>query len=233
MRLVASHRHVLARLVWMLGVVALAGCGASREKGVTAPPGQAQVTGTVNRSGTALTGFKVKLYDDATGVQVDSTFTDAGGAYGFSGVGAGQWMVKVSPTDPGDLGYVRFFLDLSTAGQAAAIPPFDVSAHGIALAAPSDGATVDPPTFSAPLHFSWSPYQAPLSWMNARISDSLDVLAWASPQGQATSADWNGLGNQGPYAGAPLPAGTYEWRIKLHLGNAVQAATRVRTLTVR
>jgi len=229
----SSLRLLVVGPAALLAMVALAGCSASREKGLTAPPGQPQVAGTVNRAGAAVAGFKVKLYNDATGAQVDSTFTDATGAYGFANVPTGTWMIKVSPTDPGDLGYVRFFLDLATSGQAATIPPFDVSAHGIALAAPSDGAAVNAPTFSAPLLFSWSSYQAPLSWMNARISDAQDVQSWTSPQGQATAADWNGLGNDGPYAGAPVPPGTYQWRVKLHLGNAVQAATRVRTLTVR
>ena len=227
------HRRALSSLALALGLLVLAGCGASREKGITAPPGQAQIIGTVNRAGTSLAGFKVKLYNDTAGAQVDSTFTDAGGSYGFSGVPAGAWMVKVSPTDPGDLGYVRFFFALSTSGQSATVPPFDVSAHGIALSAPSDGASLVQPTFSSPLRFSWTSYQAPLSWMNARISDTQDVLAWASPQGQATTADWNGLGNQGSYAGAAVPAGTYQWRVKLHLGNAVQAATRVRTLILQ
>lgn len=226
-------RSVIRCLAPALVLTGLAGCGLGREKAPTAPGGQPQVSGTVNRAGTALAGFKVKLYDDSAGTQVDSTFTDATGAYGFSGIPAGKWMVKASPPDPGDLGYVRFFLDLATDGQTAVVPPFDVSAHGIALLTPADGATVDRPTFSSPLHFSWNPYQASLSWLNARVADSLDVMAWSSPQGQATSADWNGLGNDGVYAGAPVPAGTYEWRVKLHLGNAVQAATRVRTLILR
>jgi len=223
-----STRLVLAASI---AVLALSGCG--REKAPTAPGGQAQVTGTVSRAGTPLAAFKVKLYDDVTGAQVESTFTDASGAYGFSGIPAGKWMVKVSPIDPGDLGYVRYFLDFAASGQTAVVPAFDVSAHGIALATPADQASTSPPSFSSPLRFSWSSYQAPLSWMNARLSDTQDVLAWASPQGQATSADWNGMGNDGPYAGAAVPPGTYGWRVKLHLGNGVQAATRVRVLTLQ
>lgn len=212
----------------------LAGCGASRE---TAPASSgstpAQISGTVSRSGTPLGGFKVKLYDDTTGLQVDSTVTDASGAYGFSGVAAGKWMVKVSPTDLGDFGYVRYFLDLSAAGQTAVVPPFDVFAHGLDLLSPADGTDTNPPTFSSPLHFSWSTYQAAFSWMNARLSDAADNPAWASAQGQATSADWNGIGNDGTYAGTVLPAGTYSWRVKIHLGSGVQAATRVRDLILR
>ena len=228
-----SHRRRRARATAVLLLLVLAGgCDVTRERAPTAPPGQAQITGTVERSGTALAAFKVKLYDDTSGLQVDSTLTDASGAYGFSGVSAGRWMVKVSPVDPADLGYVRYFFTLSAAGQAASVPRFDVSAHGIDLVTPADSVTLSVPSFASPLHFNWSSYSAPFIWMNARVSDPQDVLVWGSPQGQSTSADWNGLGNDGAYAGAPAPPGTYQWRVKLHLGNGVQAATRVRLLVL-
>jgi hypothetical protein len=231
----AAVRWLAGACAALAALIAVGGCDTTREKAPTAPAGQvqAQVTGTVNRSGAALAAFKVKLYDDTTGLQVDSTFTDAAGAYGFSGVPAGSWMVKVSPVDPGDLGYVRYFFTLSAAGQTAAIPSFDVSAHGIGLVTPADSVSLSTPSFSSPLHFSWAMYQATFLWMNARVSDMQDVLVWGSPQGQATSADWNGLGNDGIYAGAAAPAGTYQWRVKLHLGNGVQAATRVRLLVLQ
>ncbi len=123
-----------------------------------------QIAGTVDRTGQALAGFKVKLYDDATGVLADSTLTVASGVYGFGGVPAGRWMVKVASSEPGDLGYVRFFVDLASAGDTRAVPPFDVAAHGIGLAVPAAGATASRPDFSNPLSFSWSAYSAPFQW---------------------------------------------------------------------
>ena len=64
------------------------------------------------------------------------------------------------------------------------------------------------------------------------MDDSLGVLAWASPQGTQSQAGWNGLGNQGSYTGAPVPAGRYAWRVKLRLPAGVQAASRVRALVL-
>ncbi len=210
--------------------VVLAGCGASREVAGPSPP--ETVSGTVVRAGVAVPGMKVKLYDDLEQSQVDSTLTDGAGAYGFAGVGPGHWLVKVSPTLASDLGYVRFFFDITTAGQSVAIPPFDVDARGFDLVAPADSTVQARPTFSSALTFQWSAYQGTYLWSSARVDDSLGVLAWASPQGTQSQAGWNGLGNQGSYVGAPVPAGRYAWRVKLRLPAGVQAASRVRVLVL-
>lgn len=220
------RRAVLALAAALL----VAGCGLSREVAAPGPAGTRQVSGTVNRAGAASPGIKVKLYDDLEQVQVDSTFVDAAGGYGFSGVGVGHWMVKVSPTLATDLGYVRFFFDVTTAGQTVVVPPFDIDAHGFGLVAPPDSLRTPPPTFSAPLTFQWTAYQDTYLWASARLDDSLGTLAWASPQGTQTSAAWNGLGNQPGYSGAPVPRGRYSWRVKLRLPNGVQAASRSRAL---
>ena len=217
--------------------IAAAGCGLRHE---TAPaitiPGSdapAQIAGTVARAGQPLPGLKVKLYDDATGVLAESTFAAASGAYGFAGVPAGRWMVKVSSAEPGDFGYVRYFFDLASAGETRAVPPFDLAAHGLALEAPAAGATVARPDFSSPLAFSWSAYQAPFQWTSAQVSDSSGVAVWSAPRTQATTASWNGFGNEGPYAGLPAPAGRYRWRVKVRLPNTVQAATVERELALQ
>lgn len=223
-------RSVLAQVAGIASVALLAGCG--REVAGPPPAGTRQVSGTVVRAGTAVAGIKIKLYDDLERVQVDSTLTDGAGAYGFDGVGVGQWMVKVSPTLDSDLGYVRFFFDLSSPGQALVVPPFDVDGHGFDLVAPADGARLPRPTFTSPLTFQWTAYQASSLWSSARLDDSLGVLAWASPQGTQTQAAWNGLGNQPPYSGTAVPAGRYTWRVKLRLPNGVQAASRMRTLVL-
>lgn len=209
-------------------LIALAGCGLKPERLAAPAPGGPQVTGTVFRAGLALAGMEVKLYQDPSGALFDTTRTDASGAYGFANVPAGRWMVKVSPLDPSDLAYVRYFLDVPAGGAAAEVPPFDVSAHGFDLIAPADGSAQPLPSSQALVHFAWSPYQGSYVNESARVSDSTSVLVWASPTGQATAADWDGTGNDGSYAGKPAAPGHYRWRVKIRLAYDVQAATRER-----
>jgi hypothetical protein len=210
------------------------GCGLGREASPTAPaPGAPQLTGTVHRSGTPVAGLRVKIVDDATQVVRDSSFTDGGGRYGFSGIAAGKWMVKVSPSDPGDLGYVRCFVTLAHDGAAAVIPPFDIAPHGLDLVAPNDSEAASAPTIVTPLTFQWRPYQAAFQWMSVHVEDVAGNGVWVSPSSQGTQAEWNGLGNDGAWAGRTAPPGPYQWRVKARLANGVQAATRVRTLVLQ
>ena len=105
---------------------ALAGCGLSSKGGPTGPaPGVKQVRGTVSRGAIPAAGVKVKLQDDRSGVQVDSVLTANDGAYGFDGVPAGSWMVKVSGPEATDLGYVRWFFAIASSGQSVVVPPFE------------------------------------------------------------------------------------------------------------
>jgi hypothetical protein len=187
----------------------------------------------VQRAGIAVDTMKVKLYDDAEGVQVDSAYTDETGAYGFSNVRAGRWMVKVSPPGSDDLEYVRFFIDLVADGAPATIPPFDIASHGFDLIAPADGSVEARPSVSSPLRLEWSLYQATYEWTSARISDQANLPVWASSVGQTTHADWDGVGNDGSYAGQPAPPGHYLWRVKIRLPYGVQAATRQRAFRLR
>jgi hypothetical protein len=207
-----------------------AGCAGSGGGPVAPVAGGHQIGGVVQRSGAPVVGQKVKLYDDLEGIQLDSTFTAADGSYGFDGVGIGKWLVKVSPASPDDLGYVRWFFDLSSAGAAVAVPPLDVAAHGFVLQAPDDASRMARPSFSSSLDFSWSAYGAPYLWASVRLSDSTGVLAWSSNQEPSTQASWNGVGNEGSYSGRILAPGRYVWRVKLRLPNSVQAASHERVL---
>jgi hypothetical protein len=223
----------VALAAMMLGLLAQ-GCGLSRESSPTRPSagGADQVTGLVSRTGAPLENFKVKLYEDVSGVQVDSTTTTVAGEYGFAGVPAGRWMVKVSPVDAGDLGYVRYFFSIASAGERQVLPPFDVSSHGLGLVTPAAGVTVQRPGFAAPLTFAWNAYGAPYQWTSARVSDSLGATVWSSIHSQGTSASWNGLGNDGAYTGQAAPPGRYRWRVRVRLSNSVQAATTERELVI-
>ena len=62
--------------------------------------------------------------------------------------------------------------------------------------------------------------------LDVRVTDTTGTELWASAQGTATSANWNGLMTMGPNPGQFAPPGVYQWRVKIHLGNGVQAATR-------
>ena len=184
----------------------------------------------VLRAGAPAVAIKVKLYDDISGAQRDSVFAAADGAYGFDGLPAGRWMVKVSGALAADLGYVRWFFETSTPGQVVPVPPFDISAHGFDLIAPADGAAVARPGFSTPLVFRWSAYTAPALWSAVYLDDANGVGAWQSAQVPSTQASWNGVGNQNGYAGQALGAGRWYWRVKLRFANDVQGASRERAL---
>jgi hypothetical protein len=216
----------------LLTALLVAGCGLRRDRvvGVEGPPA---ITGVVQRGGASVPGEWVKLYDDQSGALADSSLTNSSGGYSIPAPGAGPWMVKVSSDLPGDLGYVRFLFTTSGGSDAVQVPPLDLAAHGFAIAQPTDSAAVAQPNIIAPLHFSWSEYQGTYKWASARVTDSLGVVVWASAQGKGVSADWNGVGNSDPpYLGNLVPPGRYFWRVKLHLPNSVQAASRQRQFVI-
>jgi len=213
-------------------LLALAGCGLRRDRIVDAP-GAPAIAGVVTRAGVPVAGERVKLYDDASAVVVDSALTTSEGYYSIPAPAAGHWMVKVSSSLPGDLGYVRFQFTSDGLSNGLLVPPLDLAAHGFDLDEPVDSAMVSAPNIIAPLHFSWSAYQASYRWASARITDTLGNQVWASALLPSTSADWNGVGNSDPpYLGQVVPPGRYWWRVKLHLHNGVQAASRQRQIVL-
>jgi hypothetical protein len=225
-----------SRVAGFIGVVIVvafvtgnAGCGLRRAR-VLAPEGAPAVRGVVERAAAPVSGEWVKLYDDQTGALTDSSLTGGGGAYGFGPVPAGEWMVKASSAAPGDLGYVRYIFQGPV--SSLEVPPLDLYAFGFDLLQPADSATVPRPNIFAPLHFAWSPYGAPYRWASARITDTLGVTVWSSAMIPATAADWNGVGNDGAYAGQPVSPGRYLWRVRLHLPNSVHAASRQRQIVI-
>ena len=211
----------------------VAGCGLSREKAPTAPPGTPQVVGTVVRTGAPAAGMKITLsVHDSADTVVDSTITDGSGHYAFMSVPPGHWVSRVSPTDSADLGYVRAFFEVANPGDAITIPAFDIDVHGLVQVSPPDSAIVPLPSFTSALRFTWTPYQLPYLTASARVSVN-GVLAWTSIRNKSTQADWNGVGNRGVFAFQTLPPGTYQWRVKLQLPNSLQAATHLRTLVLQ
>lgn len=169
---------------------------------------------------------------DSLEAPVDSAVTNASGTYAFASIPPGQWIIRVSSDDPGDMGYVRAFFDVVHAGDAITIVPMDIAASGLTLVAPAEGAVVAPPSFSSPQRFTWTPYQLPYLTASARLSRD-GVIAWTSVRARSTQADWNGMGNRGAFTGQALSPGTYRWRVKLQLANSVQAGTQFRTLVLQ
>lgn len=228
-------RRFPRRAIWittlLLNALVIAGCGLRRDRVVNVADGGSSISGVVKRSGVAVAGEWVKLYNDATDALVDSALTNSGGAYGLPAAPAGQWMVKVSSAIPGDFGYVRFLF--ASSGGPVEVPPLDLAAHGFEAISPADSATVPQPNIVAPLHLTWAAYQGTYKWSSAHVTDTLGVRVWISAQGRATSADWNGIGNTDPlYVGRMAPPGRYAWRVKIHLPNGVHAATRQRLITL-
>jgi hypothetical protein len=169
---------------------------------------------------------------DSLEAPVDSAVTNGSGIYTFASIPPGSWIVRVSPDARGDLGYVRAFFDVVNPGNAITIVPMDIAASGLVLVAPGEDAAVAPPSFSSPQRFTWTPYQRPYLTASARLSRD-GIIAWTSPRGRSTQADWNGMGNRGAFTGQALSPGTYRWRVKLQLANSVQAATPLRTLVLQ
>ena len=210
-------------------LLGLFGCGLRRDR-LTAPPNASALHGVVTRAGNPVPGESVKLYQDPSGALRDSSVTDAQGDYGFGPVPSGQWMAKVSSVAGGDLSYVRYIFQGPS--SSLELPPMDLFAYGFDLLQPADSAAMPQPSIISPIHFAWSAYGAPYRWASARITDTLGVLVWQSALVPSTSADWNGVGNDGVYAGKVVQPGRYSWRVKLHLPNSVQAASRQRQIVI-
>lgn len=222
-----------ARVPLAVVAIAAAGCGLAREKSATAPAGSPQVSGRVLRAGVPVVGMTTYLaVHDSLEAPVDSAVTDGSGTYAFMTSPPGPWVVRVSPTDPGDLGYVRAFFTVVHPGDAIAIVPMDIDASGLTLVAPVDSAVAPLPSFGSPLRFVWTAYQGSYLSSSARLSVD-GVIAWTSTRSRSTQADWNGTGNRGTYAGQTLGPGNYRWRVKLQLPNSVQAATQLRALILQ
>ncbi len=209
-----------------------AGCGLRRQAAVGFAPTPYVVFGRVTRAARAWSGAPVKLYDATAGAQLDSLAADGTGYYGFDRAPAGGVMVKVSSTDTLDFAYVRYILVRGTATERDSVPPFETRTGGCAPLAPAAGAGVPTPSPAAPLTFAWSPVGGNTgARYKARLADARDSTVWESTRDFATSAAFNGIGSAGAYAGALVPPGAYQWRVKVKFPDGVQAATREQALT--
>jgi len=215
--------HRIVRVAALAAAATLAGCSVDLKDSMGPLVPIPNVTGTLTRHGAPLVDEKVKLRD-LSGAEIDSDRTDARGRYEFSGVPAGTWELRVRTDVPGDFETVTVMFDVPES-VTVDLPPADVFSFGCDTRDPKDGEALATPSFFQPLEFKWNQPDRSVAWMNARLYDASDQAVWYSTKDVETSALFNGIGNQGPYAGQTIPAGEYWWRLKVGLADSIEATT--------
>lgn len=189
------------------------------------------VTGAVERAGEEGEDLDVDLRDAQTAVVVAAVETDDDGEYTFSDIGAGRWEVKISGGEDGDFDSVSKVFTLSEDTELAVLPTLDIHGYGMLLQAPTAGGSYPVPSLFSPIEFAWT--LPSRSFVSARVQlyDLSGDRVWSSEKAYTETALWNGIGNEGNYAGETVPAGTYYWRVKLELGDETEARTESNALS--
>jgi hypothetical protein len=183
------------------------------------------VTGKILKDGAGLEDAVVDLYYDEDYTLLDSTFTDAEGAYYFQGAPYGKLQVKRSSSSPDEFGYVRYIFTLDSDSPSVSVPTMDASNRGLNHLSPADGDSVITPDAFNPLTFVWSSYLGPIDYNSARLYNEQDSLVWSSAETPETTAAFNGIMNQGSYSGNQVTFGAFRWRVKVKFLNQTKAAT--------
>jgi hypothetical protein len=191
------------------------------------------VAGAALRASSPAPHLDVEIRDPGSGRVVLATASDARGRYAFSGVPAGRWEVKISGAAGGDFASVSREFERAAGQPTHLLPALDVFAFGAAPTAPPDGARLARPSPAQPLYFRWTNPPHPGRQARVLLYDQRGDPVWSSSRFAADSALWNGVGNQGPYSGALVPAGPYAWRIKFDLPDSVQARTALRAMVLQ
>ncbi len=192
------------------------------------------VSGLVVRGGVPVSDRKVKLADTATDSTQATDRTDAAGRFYFSEVGAGDWTIKVSSSDPGDFASVTYQFVFSTAETTMDVAVLELSMRGMEMKKPDDGAETKLPSFIEPLHFEWNPPGDLPGTVQVRLYDSTGQPFWFSGKLRATQVDWNGIGNQGDRAGRPAGPGSYTWRLRHETDNTtLESSTGYHTVSFK
>lgn len=179
--------------------------------------------GTVMRAGGAASDIEVELSNPDSTAVTARVYSNWEGLYEFFDVAAGAWEVKVSGGDEGDFDSISLLLDLPTADTLFTIASVDIFAHGALPLTPPDSSTQAIPNPFSPLRFAWELPTTTASWARVQLYDLEGQRVWNSEKNLVSEANWNGIGNEGDYAGEIIPAGDYYWRVKIHFPDGTEA----------
>lgn len=216
---------LLQRALLVAGLWLAAGCSVDVKDGIGPLLPVPNVAGQALRAGAPAGGLDAELRDAETAETVGSTVTQ-GGRFEFADIPPGHWEIKVSGDDPGDFDSVSRTLLLANADSLYELPDFEVWAYGCAVLEPQDGSSLPRPNLFAPLTFRWtlpSGSNRELDWVRAYLYTAAGDQVWTSDRILAAEVAWNGIGNEGDFAGLPVAAGAYYWRLKLAFTDSLEA----------
>jgi hypothetical protein len=186
------------------------------------------VTGTVVRQSMPAADLHVELRTP-DGRLMASTHTADSGGYGIQVDASGAWEIKAVGNLPGDFDSIVFdFAYLAPAREV--IPSLDVYAYGGGAIEPADSATAAAPTPIQPLTFQWAMPGRVDPRARVQCLDAAGNLVWLSSWLDTTQVAWNGLENQGAFAGHIATPGSYTWRMKFGFPDSSEGHSPFRSL---
>lgn len=216
-------RSTRPSLVPALGLVfslAVGGCSADLREIVGPRIPIPNVAGRILRDDVPVQSFKVELRDPETNETRYDDRTDASGVFTLAGVGAGRWVLRADSQESSDWSRCVFEFDVMRPDTVLTLPDIDVSNRGLRIEEPEDGDKESVPSVFDPMEFGWR-HEGLTGPVQVRLYEDSDGGrgVWFSNETTATVVRWNGLANQGSFAGRPVPPGAYRWRLRYTRGD--------------
>ncbi len=205
-----------------------AGCS-SKTQDITEP--LPSVTGLVQRETAPALDVHVELLT-IDGRLITSTHTTSSGSYGIQVDASGTWEIKIVGNRAGDFDNLTRTFQFQ-APQIVVMPPLDVYAYGAQAIQPDESTSAPAPSPIQPLTFRWTMPERPGASARVQFFDAAGKPVWYSNWLDTTQVAWNGLANQGAWAGHPAAAGVYTWRMKFGFPDSSEAHTAYRALTLK
>lgn len=210
--------------------LALSGCSPDIHEGVGPRVPVPDVTGEVMRGGSAADNLDVDLRTVEGAVVVQSTATDARGAYAFYEIEPGDWEIKASGDMAGDFDAVSRVVRTVAVAGIKDVPRMNIDAMGAALLEPHDSVTV-----ATPNPFQWMTFRfvlpdAEILWARVQVYEDSGVAVWSSDRALDSEVLWNGVGNRGEHEGRIVAPGDYRWRVKFQFPDSMEARLDMRAL---